>query len=192
MRVRFGSAIASPYPPEAVAELNAVMDRVAYPVNGAIARLLEQTNGYSMVQLIVFGPILGMAVQAPEEVRRGIRSAINTFYTRMKQLHAARADVISGKLSLNKWVGAVTVVLDGVQGLGRDLKETTIINLAVHQYRQAAQDASNLWDRLSRLAAGVGEGAKIGLPLLGVAAILAAIFVVPRLLGGTTVVVERR
>lgn len=199
MRVRyfyrgFGAVALTP---EAATAYNDAMNRVATPVTDAIEDLRDAVSGYSWTKLIFLGPMMGTVMQAPEETRRAISSGINTMSTRMRQLEVSRGDVLGGRLALNKWVGAVTAVFDGVKALAQQLDESTILSLATAQVNQAARDAAEVYERfkgaLIEVGSKAGKGLEYGLPLLGVAAILLAVFVGPKLLsGGTTVIVRDR
>lgn len=175
----------------AISAYNEVMDKVSSPVREAIGDLRDSVSGYSWAKLIALGPIYGGLMQAPENVRAAIGSALNTLTNRLNQLEARRADVMSGALPLNKWIGAVSAVFDGVKVQARDLGESTILAEFTAHFNESVNDAKQLMARLEQLLGELGDKAKVGLPILGIAAILAAIFIVPRLLGGHTTVVVR-
>lgn len=188
MRVRFAATELSP---DAASAYNEVMSKVAAPVMEAISSLRDQTNGYSWAKLVLLGPIYGGVLQAPESTRVAIHSALNTLDTRMRQLDASRANVLSGALPLNKWISAVSVVFDGVKTQARDLGESTILSESVATFTDSIAQAKE-W--LANFGAKLGTGLEIGLPIIAIAAILLGIAVVPRLLGGggTTVVIRDR
>lgn len=193
MRVRLGAYNGTTLSPEAVAAYNDVMNRVANPVMDAIGDLRDQVSGYSWAKLITLGPIAGSLAQAPEETRRAIHSALNSSDAQMRLRDSSRADVLAGTLPLNKWIASVNTVFDGVKDIAKDLSEGTLLSQYATAFADAKRDANAVIDRVSRIVGGIADQAgTFGLPVLGLLAVLAVVFVVPRLLSGTTFVVRER
>jgi hypothetical protein len=188
--VNLGDLMAS-MPADLVASYNDVMDRASKPVIDGIKSLQSATDGYSWAKLITLGPVWGTLLQAPEETRRAIHSALNTLDTRMQQLTASRAQVLAGTLDIKKWVAAVNTVLDGMKTQARDLGEGTLLNAISVQANDAAQSLKALLDKLAKIPEDIATGLKWGIPVAVGAVGILAILVVPKLLGGTTVVVGR-
>lgn len=189
MRVRFADISLSA---EAAAAYNTTMSNIARPVNDAITDLRDQVEGYSWAKLIFLGPIFGGLTQAPESTRDAIHSALGNLSNRMVLLDRDRALVLSGKIALNKWIAGVNAVFDGVKSLAKDLDESSILSESIATLADSINQAKMVIEKYKDAFTGaierVGTGLQIGLPLLGVAAILAAVFVLPKLLGTTVVV----
>lgn len=177
--------------PDVVNAYNEVMDKVYAPVVEAIGNLRDQASGYSWAKLLLYGPVFGTALQSPESTRSAILSALRTLGNRMDQLRADRAKVLSGSIALNKWIGGVSAIFDGVKSLARDLNESTLLSESIATFNDSVQQGMATWERLKQAASGALQQAGKGLeylPWIGGAAILAAIFILPRLLSPTIVV----
>lgn len=189
MRVRFA---ATSFTPEIASAYNEVMDKVSRPVHAAIADLRSAAKGYSWTKLVLFGPLLGTALQTPEDTRKAILSGLLLLENRLNQLEAKRSEVLNGTLSLDRWVSAVSYVADGVKTKAKDFKESTILSSLVTHYNESVRDAELAIAKFKATASELGEsyktGLKVGLPLIGVGLILAVIYLVPRLLGPTVIV----
>jgi len=163
-------------------QLATTMDNVIGALKRSVTVIRVRVAGERSLEILslLLGPIgwTGMLFTSTSEAKAAVLSGLTTIENIIKRLDGpSRQEVLAGTEAPEKWLAAAQEVSDGVSALAKIYKDDLTVSLLTTQMGQAAQD-------LKALGISVGSQLSIWVPIAIGVGVIAAIFILPRLLAG--------